>query len=97
MLVSDDILSYCLYFLVCCDRGGGDLLRQLHDLAEAESELSVHQRKLSEIEAKVDPEHLFFSSKCYGNLYLENPGSNIGNLHYIVKQKLHIDFCFICF
>lgn len=34
-------------------RGGGDTLRQLHALANAESELSVHQKRLSEIEAKV--------------------------------------------
>ncbi|KAK8652071.1 hypothetical protein V6N13_061095 [Hibiscus sabdariffa] len=34
-------------------RGGGDLLRQLHDLAEAESKLAVHQKRLSEIEAKI--------------------------------------------
>ncbi|CBI24628.3 unnamed protein product, partial [Vitis vinifera] len=34
-------------------KGGGDLLRQLHALAEAESKLSTHQQKLSEIEAKI--------------------------------------------
>ncbi|KAA8533875.1 hypothetical protein F0562_031392 [Nyssa sinensis] len=34
-------------------RGGGDLLRQLHALAEAESEFTVHQKRLSEIEAKI--------------------------------------------
>ncbi|XP_016170728.1 structural maintenance of chromosomes protein 2-1 [Arachis ipaensis] len=34
-------------------RGSGDLLKQLHDLAEAESKLSVHQRRLSEIEEKI--------------------------------------------
>uniref|UniRef100_A0A5B6YPA0 Structural maintenance of chromosomes protein n=1 Tax=Davidia involucrata TaxID=16924 RepID=A0A5B6YPA0_DAVIN len=34
-------------------KGGGDLLRQLHTLAEAESELSIHQKRLSEIEAKI--------------------------------------------
>ncbi|XP_061373397.1 structural maintenance of chromosomes protein 2-1-like [Gastrolobium bilobum] len=34
-------------------KGSGDLLRQLHALAEAESKLSVHQRRLSEIEAKI--------------------------------------------
>ncbi|XP_058205713.1 structural maintenance of chromosomes protein 2-1-like [Rhododendron vialii] len=34
-------------------KGGGDLLRQLHALAEAESELSVHQKTLSKIEAKI--------------------------------------------
>ncbi|XWS51591.1 hypothetical protein CRYUN_Cryun12cG0189900 [Craigia yunnanensis] len=34
-------------------RGGGDLLRQLHDLAEAESKLAVHQKRLSEIETKI--------------------------------------------
>ncbi|KAJ6934872.1 hypothetical protein NC651_009764 [Populus alba x Populus x berolinensis] len=32
----------------------GDLLRQLHELAEAESNLTLHQRRLSEIEAKVE-------------------------------------------
>ncbi|XP_062153758.1 structural maintenance of chromosomes protein 2-1 [Alnus glutinosa] len=34
-------------------KGGGDLLRQLHHLSEAESKLSTHQKKLSEIEAKI--------------------------------------------
>ncbi|XP_059452315.1 structural maintenance of chromosomes protein 2-1 [Corylus avellana] len=34
-------------------KGGGDLLRQLHHLAEAESKLSTHQKRLSEIEAKI--------------------------------------------
>lgn len=34
-------------------RGGGDLLRQLHALAEAESKLLFHQKCLSEIDAKV--------------------------------------------
>ncbi|TKY68122.1 Structural maintenance of chromosomes protein 2-1 [Spatholobus suberectus] len=34
-------------------KGSGDLLGQLHALAEAESKLSVHQRRLSEIEAKI--------------------------------------------
>ncbi|XP_062092188.1 structural maintenance of chromosomes protein 2-1-like [Humulus lupulus] len=34
-------------------RGGGDLLRQLHDLAEAEIKLSVHQKRLAEIEAGI--------------------------------------------
>ncbi|GMP69884.1 hypothetical protein CsSME_00028971 [Camellia sinensis var. sinensis] len=34
-------------------KGGGDLLRQLHALAEAESKLSIHQKRLSEIEAKI--------------------------------------------
>ncbi|KAH7855805.1 hypothetical protein Vadar_029159 [Vaccinium darrowii] len=34
-------------------KGGGDLLRQLHALAEAESELCVHEKRLSEIEAKI--------------------------------------------
>ncbi|KAL6123484.1 hypothetical protein ACLB2K_076006 [Fragaria x ananassa] len=34
-------------------KGGGDLLRQLHELAEAELKLSEHQKKLTEIEAKI--------------------------------------------
>ncbi|BAT89215.1 hypothetical protein VIGAN_06011100 [Vigna angularis var. angularis] len=34
-------------------KGSGDLLGRLHALAEAESKLSVHQRRLSEIEAKI--------------------------------------------
>ncbi|XP_022736180.1 structural maintenance of chromosomes protein 2-1-like isoform X2 [Durio zibethinus] len=34
-------------------RGGGDVLRQLHDLAEAESKLAEHQKRLSEIEVKI--------------------------------------------
>ncbi|CAL5396860.1 unnamed protein product [Camellia sinensis] len=33
-------------------KGGGDLLRQLHALAEVESKLSIHQKRLSEIEAE---------------------------------------------
>ncbi|XP_030936006.1 structural maintenance of chromosomes protein 2-1-like [Quercus lobata] len=37
-------------------KGGGDLLRQLHHLAEAESKLYAHKKMLSEIEAKVDLE-----------------------------------------
>ncbi|KAH0704391.1 hypothetical protein KY290_020142 [Solanum tuberosum] len=35
-------------------RGGGDLLRQLHALAEAQSKLSIHQKRLSEIDAKIN-------------------------------------------
>lgn len=35
-------------------RGGGDLLRQLHALAEAESKLPFHQKCLSEIDAKIN-------------------------------------------
>ncbi|XP_015070610.1 structural maintenance of chromosomes protein 2-1 [Solanum pennellii] len=35
-------------------RGGGDLLRQLHSLAEAQSKLSIHQKRLSEIDAKIN-------------------------------------------
>ncbi|CAH8366867.1 unnamed protein product [Eruca vesicaria subsp. sativa] len=34
-------------------KGGGELLRQLHDLAEAETKLQVHQKRLYEIEAKI--------------------------------------------
>ncbi|XP_075485448.1 structural maintenance of chromosomes protein 2-1-like [Primulina tabacum] len=34
-------------------KGGGDLLRQLHALAEAELKLSFHQNRLSEIDAKI--------------------------------------------
>ncbi|KAK2653531.1 hypothetical protein Ddye_013387 [Dipteronia dyeriana] len=34
-------------------RGGGDLLRQLHRLADAESNLLIHQKRLSEIELKI--------------------------------------------
>ncbi|TYI17794.1 hypothetical protein ES332_A07G049700v1 [Gossypium tomentosum] len=34
-------------------RGGGDLLRQLHDLAECESKIAGHQKRLSEIEMKI--------------------------------------------
>ncbi|KAK7343164.1 hypothetical protein VNO80_26127 [Phaseolus coccineus] len=34
-------------------KGSGDLLGRLHALAEAESKLSVHQRRLSEVEAKI--------------------------------------------
>ncbi|KAJ6824880.1 structural maintenance of chromosomes protein 2-1-like [Iris pallida] len=34
-------------------KGGGELLRQLHELADAESELSIRQRRLSEIEDKI--------------------------------------------
>ncbi|KAK0585836.1 hypothetical protein LWI29_034669 [Acer saccharum] len=35
-------------------RGGGDLLRQLHRLAEAESNLLMHQKRLFEIESKIN-------------------------------------------
>ncbi|GAB2234799.1 hypothetical protein Drorol1_Dr00004065 [Drosera rotundifolia] len=35
------------------ERGGDDLPRNLYSLAEAESDLSSHQKKLSEIEAEV--------------------------------------------
>ena len=45
-----------LKITICCFRGGGDLLRQLHHLAEAESELYAHQKMLCEIEAKVNLE-----------------------------------------
>ncbi|KAI3432141.1 Structural maintenance of chromosomes protein [Psidium guajava] len=34
-------------------KGGGELLRQLRDLAEAESKLVIHQNRLSAIEAKI--------------------------------------------
>ncbi|AEE78284.1 chromosome assembly protein homolog [Arabidopsis thaliana] len=34
-------------------KGGGDLLRQLHDLAEAETKFRAHQKSLSEIEANI--------------------------------------------
>ncbi|EXC13941.1 Structural maintenance of chromosomes protein 2-1 [Morus notabilis] len=34
-------------------KGGGDLLRQLHDLAVAEEKLSTHQKRLTEIEGKI--------------------------------------------
>ncbi|XP_078446527.1 structural maintenance of chromosomes protein 2-2-like [Wolffia australiana] len=34
-------------------RGGGELLRQLHALAEAESNLHLHMKKLSDIEEKI--------------------------------------------
>ncbi|KAI9153657.1 hypothetical protein LWI28_014566 [Acer negundo] len=35
-------------------RGGGDLLRQLHRLVEAESNLLIHQKRLSEVESKIN-------------------------------------------
>ncbi|KAI3815898.1 hypothetical protein L1987_15581 [Smallanthus sonchifolius] len=47
---SVQLLAVICYYLW----GGGDLLRQLHALAEAESELTLHQKRLSEIEAKVN-------------------------------------------
>ncbi|XP_072964208.1 structural maintenance of chromosomes protein 2-1-like isoform X1 [Typha angustifolia] len=34
-------------------KGGGELLKQLHALAAAESELSIHEKRLSEIEEKI--------------------------------------------
>lgn len=43
-----------VYFVFFCLRGGGELLRQLHDLAEAETKFQVHQKRLYEIEAKVN-------------------------------------------
>ncbi|XP_052188076.1 structural maintenance of chromosomes protein 2-1-like [Diospyros lotus] len=47
-------------------KGGGDLLKQLHALAEAESELSIHHKKLSEIEAKISK--LLPVQKKFGDL-----------------------------
>ncbi|KAL7107353.1 hypothetical protein ACP275_06G048700 [Erythranthe tilingii] len=35
-------------------KGGGDLLRQLHALSEAENKLSIHQKRLLEIDAKIN-------------------------------------------
>lgn len=43
-------------------RGGGDLLGQLHALAEAELKLRNHQKRLSELEAKVILLHRSFCS-----------------------------------
>jgi hypothetical protein len=54
-----------------CLRGGGDLLRQLHHLAEAESKLSTHQKRLSEIEAKVDLEHPFIFARIKAKSFEE--------------------------
>lgn len=34
-------------------KGGGNLLRQIHALAEAESKLDIHRKRLSEIETKI--------------------------------------------
>lgn len=34
-------------------RGGGELLKRLHSLAEAEVDLAAHMSKLSEIESEV--------------------------------------------
>lgn len=51
MFKDKSIFSYIFFWL----RGGGDLLRQLHDLAEAESELLGHQKRLADIEAQVNP------------------------------------------
>jgi ABC-type Fe3+-citrate transport system substrate-binding protein len=57
---------------ISCHRGGGDLLRQLHHLSEAESKLSTHQKKLSEIEAKVDLEHPLIFSRIKAKSFKEN-------------------------
>ncbi|KAL8049884.1 hypothetical protein ABFX02_06G048100 [Erythranthe guttata] len=35
-------------------KGGGDLLRQLHALSEAENKLSIHQKRLLEIDVKIN-------------------------------------------
>ncbi|KAI8005601.1 Structural maintenance of chromosomes protein 2-1 [Camellia lanceoleosa] len=48
-----DIFQPCGLLTGGSCKGGGDLLRQLHALAEAESKLSIHQKRLSEIEAKI--------------------------------------------
>ncbi|CAL5403876.1 unnamed protein product [Camellia sinensis] len=40
------------FTMTALEWGGGDLLRQLHALAEVESKLSMHQKRLSEIEAE---------------------------------------------
>ncbi|XP_057830657.2 structural maintenance of chromosomes protein 2-2 [Cryptomeria japonica] len=36
-------------------KGGGELLRWLHALSNAETELAIHQNKLARIEAEVHP------------------------------------------
>lgn len=46
-------IKLCAKLLIYNCRGGGDLLGQLHALAEAELNLGHHQKRLSEIEAKV--------------------------------------------
>lgn len=55
-------------FFNCC-RGGGELLRQLHELAEAESELSLHQRRLAEIDDKVSFVPKCSTMSCNGFLF----------------------------
>lgn len=47
------------------------MLRQLHHLAEAESKLSTHQKRLSEIEVKVDLEHPFIFARIKAKSFEE--------------------------
>ncbi|THF95126.1 hypothetical protein TEA_016992 [Camellia sinensis var. sinensis] len=52
-------------------QGGGDLLRQLHALAEVESKLSIHQKRLSEIEAELQV------LKYFGFVFCAGGGRNV--------------------
>ncbi|KAJ1376119.1 SMCs flexible hinge superfamily [Sesbania bispinosa] len=65
--------------------GSGDLLRQLHALAEAESKLSEHQRRLSEIEAKANSGYW----TCFPAGKLAKP--NMMDLEYIDELKQLIE------
>ena len=44
-------------------RDGGDLLKKFHALAEAETDLSIHEKRLCEIEVKVKLERPFIEQK----------------------------------
>ncbi|KAL7214486.1 hypothetical protein ACSBR1_026822 [Camellia fascicularis] len=62
-------------------KGGGDLLRQLHALAEVESKLSIHQKRLSEIEA----EDL--------KAQLELKSYDLSLFQSRAEQNEHLEFC----
>ncbi|CAN1173430.1 Structural maintenance of chromosomes protein 2-2 [Linum perenne] len=53
--LKDEIRNHSAHLSKCSVQlpGGGDLLRQLHELAEAESKLELHQKTLAEIEVKI--------------------------------------------
>ena len=63
------LARYPFKITIFCLRGGGDLLRKLHHLAEAESKLCTHQKKFSGIEAKVDLEYPIVFARIKGKRF----------------------------
>ncbi|KAI8005897.1 Structural maintenance of chromosomes protein 2-2 [Camellia lanceoleosa] len=74
-------------------KGGGDLLRQLHALAEAESKLSIHQKRLSEIEAEISellPLHKKFKDL---KAQLELKSYDLSLFQTRAEHNEHLEFC----